>query len=127
MNKERKTKRKPSPMGLTLFLLRERLRTSLPVLLGAIALVTLTVASQLDLSRERAHLAGKITGTNWKHGETLRTPVLVYVHLDDGRDVRVRGRWHSPPHIGDRIALSERVSLLGRVSYVASDGSAAAR
>lgn len=116
-------KPRQSNRNITLFLVRERLRTALPVALGIIGIIAAVVLSKADFSSERGKVEGVITGSTWKDGTTLRSKVLVYVHLDDGRSIVGTGHWHNPPHEGDRITLSERVSPFGAVSYVVPETS----
>ena len=127
MTKQAQKKSKRSQRDITLFLLRERLKTALPIALAVIALGAIMVWSRMDFSHERALVAGKITGSSWKEGTTQFSRVAVYVHLDDGRDVTASGHWHKPPHAGDRITLSERESPSGQLSYVVPDAAAPAQ
>lgn len=114
-------KPKKSQRNVTLFLLRERLRTALPVALGIIGIVAAVVLSKADFSHERGKVEGVITGSSWKEGTTLRSRVLVYVHLEDGRSIVGTGHWHAPPHVGDHLTLTERVSPFGAVTYAVPD------
>lgn len=99
---------------------RERLRRWLPVVAGLVlcaAIYTYFNMHQLarvDQTVDVQQHDGRVTGH-----KSANSPVasVLYVHLDDGRDVEVSSPFRVPPPNGAHVIVAEARHASGRVTY----------
>lgn len=99
-------------------MVKERVKFLAPIVIAGVVIGAMVFFRSVDLSSERAKVAGTIVSSTWDQKIVRLQRVIVSVHLDDGRDVAATGHFEAPPEKGKHISVSERVSPFGTVSYV---------
>ncbi len=100
---------------------RERLRRWLPVvaalvaLAGAITYFNINQLARVDRTIDVQQRDGRVTGH--KSGGSSPSASILYVHLEDGRDVEAFSTFRVAPPNGSHVIVSEARHASGRTTY----------
>jgi hypothetical protein len=100
---------------------RERLRRWLPVAVGLVLFAgvytyfNMHQLARIDQTVDVQRHDGRVTG----HKSAGNSPIasILYVHLDDGRDIEASSAFRVPPANGSHVVVAEARHVSGRITY----------
>jgi hypothetical protein len=99
-------------------------RVKWPTWLGVLALLPIlavVLAWQIDPPLRVSEIQGVVLGSGNRIAPSVRVQyykVHLMVKADDGRTIGVFSERHVPPAVGTRIAIQERLGLLGTRTFI---------